>query len=58
MRIHINSGVAHVWLPYTVINMQRGENKHQKTPKVWKTSNFIKVVGSISCHLIYIWNLI
>ena len=25
VRIHVNSRVAHVWLPYTVINVQAGE---------------------------------
>ena len=42
-----------VWLPYTVINVQGGGggNEHRKTPKVWKTSNLIKVVGSISNHI-------
>ena len=24
VRIHVNSHVAHVWLPYTVINVQGG----------------------------------
>ena len=38
VRIHVNSRVAHVWLPYTVINVQGGENcEHWKTRKVRKT---------------------
>ena len=40
--IHVNSRVAHVWLPYTVINMLGGNCKHQKTRKVRKTSIFNK----------------
>ena len=46
--------VSHVQLPYTVINMQDGGGGYSelwKTWKVWKTSNFIKVVGSISSHI-------
>ena len=27
VRIHVNSHVAHVWLPYTVINVQGGGGK-------------------------------
>ena len=50
VHIGVNSHVAHMWLPYTVINMQGGD-EHWKTLKVWKTSNFIKVVGSISDHI-------
>ena len=35
VRIHVNSCVAHVWLPYTVINVQGvGGNDHQKTRKI------------------------
>ena len=44
---HVNSRVAHVWLPYTVINMWGGGQncKHRKTRKVRKTSNFYKGGG-------------
>ena len=46
VRIHVNSRVAHVWLLYTVIKVQGGgENEHQKTQKVQKTSNFYKGDG-------------
>ena len=43
VRIHVNSRVAHVWLPYTVINVQDGgggDSELCKTQKVQKTSNF------------------
>ena len=45
--IHVNSHVAHVWLPYTVINVQDGGGDYElrKTRKVWKTSNFFKGGG-------------
>ena len=43
VRAHVNSSVAHVWLPYTVINVFEGGNcEHRKTRKVWKTSIFNK----------------
>ena len=47
VRIHVNSRVAHVWLPYTVINVQDGggDSELRKTRKVWKTSNFFKGGG-------------
>ena len=42
VRTHINSRVADVWLPYTVINVQDGggDSELHKTRKVQKTSNF------------------
>ena len=47
VRTHVNSRVAHMWLPYTVINIQDGggDSKLCKTRKVWKTSNFYKGGG-------------
>ena len=45
VRTHVNSRVAHVWLPYTVINVGGGNCKHRKTWKVRKTSNFYKGGG-------------
>ena len=46
VRIHVNSCVAHVWLLYTVINVQDGgggrDSETWKTQKVWKTANFYK----------------
>ena len=47
VRIHVNSRVAHVWLLYTVINLQDGggDSELRKTRKVWKTSNFYKGGG-------------
>ena len=48
VRIHVNSHVAHVWLPYMVINVQDGRGGHsklRKTQKVWKTLNFYKGGG-------------
>ena len=47
VRIHVNSRVAHVWLPYTVINVLGGEGncEHRKTRKVRKTSIFNKGGG-------------
>ena len=43
---HINSCVAHVWLPYMVINVWGGGNcEHRKTRKVRKTSIFNKGSG-------------
>ena len=47
VRIHVNSRVAHVWLPYTVINVQDGggDSELRKTRKVQKTSNFFKGGG-------------
>ena len=54
VRIHVNSGVAYVWLPYTVINMQDGGGgipNFVKLGKFGKLQIFIKVVGSISGHI-------
>ena len=46
VRIHVNSYVAHVWLPYMVINVWGGGNsEHRKTRKVRKTSIFSKGGG-------------
>ena len=47
VRIHVNSCVAHMWLLYTVINVQDGggDSELRKTWKVWKTSNFFKGGG-------------
>ena len=45
VRIHVNSRVAHMWLPYRVINVQvggGGGNEHQKTQKIWKFLNLHK----------------
>ena len=44
VHIDVNSRVAHMWLPYTVINVQdgRGDSKLRKTRKVRKTSNLNK----------------
>ena len=43
VRIHVNSRVAHMWLP---CNLWKGGNSElQKTRKVWKTSNFYKGGG-------------
>ena len=53
VRTHINSRVAHVWLPYTIINMQDGggHSKLCQIGKFGKLQIFIKVVGSISGHI-------
>ena len=52
MRIHINSRVAHVWLPYTVINMWGGGIVNiGKLGKFGKRQFLIRVVGSISSHI-------
>ena len=47
VRTHVNSHVAHVWLPYTVINVWGvgGNCEHRKTRKVCKTSIFNKGGG-------------
>ena len=47
VRTHVNSRVAHVWLPYTVINVQDGggNSELRKIRKVRKTSNFYKGGG-------------
>ena len=44
VHIHENSCVAHMWFPYTVINMQDGggDSELHKTRKIQKTSNFYK----------------
>ena len=52
VRIHVNSRVAHVWLPYTVINMWgRGNANIGKLRKFRKLQFLIKVVESISSHI-------
>ena len=54
MRIHVNSRVAHVWLPYTVINVQAGGGGETNIGKLGKFGNFkicIKVTGSIVSHI-------
>ena len=53
VRINVNSHVAHVWLLYTVINMQDGGGipNFVKLGKFGKLQIFIKVVGSISGHI-------
>ena len=55
VRIHVNSRVAHVWLPYTVINVQAAEGgaipNFVKLRKFGKLPIFIKVVESISDHI-------
>ena len=47
VRIHINSPVAPVWVPYTLINKQDrgGHSELHKTQKVQKTSNLYKGGG-------------
>ena len=48
---HVNSRVAHVWLPYTVINVWGGGTVSiGKLGKFEKLQFLIKVVGSISGH--------
>ena len=39
--------LIHVWLPYTVINVQDGggDSELRKTRKVWKTLKFFKGGG-------------
>ena len=53
VRIHVNSRVAHVWLPYTVINVWGGGGIANigKLGKFGKLQFLIKVVGSISSHI-------
>ena len=50
---HVNSHVAHMWLPYTVINMWGGGGIASigKLGKFGKLQFLIKVVGSISGHI-------
>ena len=49
---HVNSRVAHVWLPYTVSNVWGGGIANIGKPrKLEKLQIFIKVVGSISGHI-------
>ena len=53
---HVNSCVAHVWLPYTVINVCVGGGGERianigKLGKFGKLQIFIKVMGSISGHI-------
>ena len=51
VRTHVNSRVAHVWLPYTVINVWGGIANVRKLRKFRKLQFLIKVVGSISGHI-------
>ena len=54
VRTHVNSRVAHVWLPYTVINVcgrGGGVANIGKIGKFRKLHFLIKVVGSISSHI-------
>ena len=55
VRVHVNFRVAHVWLPYTVINVQdcvgEGIQNFGKLVKFGKLQIFIKVLGSISGHI-------
>ena len=53
VRIHVNSRVAHVRNPYTVINVQDGGGipSFLKHVKFGKLQIFIKVVGSISGNI-------
>ena len=54
VRIHVNSSVAHVWLPYMVINVHDGGGgilNFIKLGKFGKLQIFIKVVGSIIDHI-------
>ena len=41
VRTHVNSRVAHVWLPYTVINLQvRGGERTSETSENLEISKF------------------
>ena len=40
VRIHVNSRVVHVWLPYTVINMQDGGGGFQTSSNSESPENF------------------
>ena len=53
VRTHVNSRVAHVWLPYMVINLWGGGGIANigKLGKFRKLQIFIKMVGSISSHI-------
>ena len=53
VRTHVNSRVAHMWLPYTVINVWEGGGIASigKLGKFGKLPFLIKVVGSISSHI-------
>ena len=52
VRTHVNSRVAHVWLPYTVINVWGGGIVSiGKLRKFGKLQFLIKVVESISGHI-------
>ena len=53
VRTHVNSRVAHVWLPYMVINLWGGGGivSIGKLGKFGKLQFLIKVVGSISGHI-------
>ena len=50
---HVNSRVAHMWLPYMVINVwgEGGIVSIGKLRKFGKLQFLIKVVGSISGHI-------
>ena len=45
MRIHVNSRVANVWLPYTVINMQGGGKQTSENSESLKNFKFYKGGG-------------
>ena len=55
VRTHVNSRLAHVWLPYTVINVWGvwgvGGAGIANIGKLGKLQIFIKVMGSISRHI-------
>ena len=42
VRIHVNSRVAHVWLPYTVINVQGGGEGGKQTSENSKNLEIFK----------------
>ena len=50
VRTQLNSRVAHVWLPYTVINVCGGGGI-ANIGKFGKLQIFIKIVGSTSGHI-------
>ena len=54
VRTHVNSRVAHVWLPYMVINVQAGGGRETNIGKLGKFGNFkicTKVTGSIVSYI-------
>ena len=51
MRIHINSRVAHVWLPCMMVGGGEDIPNFGKLRKFGKLQISIKVVGSISGHI-------